>query len=205
MAHIGSSTDSLGGLLSIPPQWIRLTVAVRYVVRDYGIPTDEAHNRLCRDIQAGLIDHRISGMPVDPLDLIQPPDGLGAKQIEGSLFSATVFVVDWTAIRVNWEKGTIRVRGKSANYIIDVYWPDVEKRSAERNSLKKGLGGRPPKYDWLSFAREMIRLAQRPDGLPEEHDELVRHMLQWCEDEWGNSPSESTVRYYVAKLDPRET
>lgn len=39
--------------------------------------------------------------------------------------------------------------------------------SAEVTVPRKNAGGRPPKWDWYAFAREMLRLANTPDGLPD--------------------------------------
>jgi hypothetical protein len=63
-------------------------------------------------------------------------------------------------------------------------------------------GGRPPKVDWDLFWCEIVRLANRPDGLPEERGALQRYMMDFCAQTWGDdAPGESTVRERLAKLD----
>jgi hypothetical protein len=67
----------------------------------------------------------------------------------------------------------------------------------------KHTGGRPQKYDWAAFDREMIRLANTPDGLP-DRPALMRHMMDWCSTTWGADkvPAESVIRDHIAKLYP---
>ena len=60
--------------------------------------------------------------------------------------------------------------------------------------------GRRPKYDWITFHCEIARIANKPDGLPEVQAELERHMIEWCQQEWGCEPSESMVRDHVSKV-----
>jgi hypothetical protein len=69
------------------------------------------------------------------------------------------------------------------------------------HGVQRNVGGRPPKYDWDAFAREIVRLANTPDGLP-KREELHRYMLDWCEKAWGDAPAESTVRERIARLYP---
>jgi hypothetical protein len=63
------------------------------------------------------------------------------------------------------------------------------------------LGGRPPKWNWLAFDAEVVRIANTPDGLPERH-ELNSLMLDWCMTEWKDTPAESAVRDRIAHLYP---
>jgi hypothetical protein len=61
--------------------------------------------------------------------------------------------------------------------------------------------GRPKEYDWDAFAREIVRRANTPDGLP-DRARLTRDMAQWCIDTWGKEPADSTLRKQVSKLYP---
>jgi hypothetical protein len=61
-------------------------------------------------------------------------------------------------------------------------------------------GGRPLKYDWDAFTIEVIRTANSPDGLPESQAELIIKLLQWCEDNWGKQPADSSVKSRVSKI-----
>jgi hypothetical protein len=54
--------------------------------------------------------------------------------------------------------------------------------------------GRPRKWNWDQFDREVTRIANTPDGLPENHADLVRTMSSWCLDTWGNEPPDSSIR-----------
>ena len=73
--------------------------------------------------------------------------------------------------------------------------------SGAHQHSQKNRGGRPAKWDWISFAGEMMRLANKPDGLP-SRPELQKQMLDWCERAWGDSPAESSVRDLIARLYP---
>lgn len=74
--------------------------------------------------------------------------------------------------------------------------------SATAAAPQKNRGGRPPRYDWDAFDREIVRIANTVDGLP-VRPALQRQMLAWCHHGWGdNTPAESVVRDRIAKLYP---
>lgn len=79
---------------------------------------------------------------------------------------------------------------------------DGESLSTEPTKLRKrNVGGRPPKWDWIAFDAEVVRLANTPDGLP-ERPALMHQMLDWCAEHWGDTPTESVVRDRLSKLYP---
>ncbi len=59
--------------------------------------------------------------------------------------------------------------------------------------------GRPAKYSWDDFWREVVRRGDL-DGLPEKQADLENQMLQWCQDQWGESPVVSVIRDKLAPL-----
>ncbi len=63
--------------------------------------------------------------------------------------------------------------------------------------------GRPPKYLWDDFWREVVRIADL-DGLPETQAELEEVMAQWCEDNWNEQPGTSTIREKIAPCYQRD-
>ncbi len=65
----------------------------------------------------------------------------------------------------------------------------------------KHPGGRPREYDREAFNKELLRLANTPDGLP-ERPQLFRHMADWCSEEWDDIPADSSIRYWIAKVYP---
>ena len=69
---------------------------------------------------------------------------------------------------------------------------NTRKKTAE-DVQRSGIG--------ISFAGEMMRLANKPDGLP-SRPELQKQMLDWCERAWGDLPAESSVRDLIARLYP---
>ena len=62
---------------------------------------------------------------------------------------------------------------------------------------RRGMGGRPPKWDWAAFSAEMAR-SIHDEGLPSTRAELARKMLQWFIDEYGGHPAESEVKKRVS-------
>jgi hypothetical protein len=65
----------------------------------------------------------------------------------------------------------------------------------------KNQGGRPQKWDWDAFDRQLMRMANSLDGLPERH-KLGRVMLDWCSVEWNDTPAESAVRARIVRIYP---
>lgn len=61
-------------------------------------------------------------------------------------------------------------------------------------------GGRPQEHDWNTFILEIIRRANQPDGLPVTQAELVRDMLTWFQETFGNEPAESSVKERISKI-----
>jgi hypothetical protein len=84
---------------------------------------------------------------------------------------------------------------------VGLFDAEAAQNELEPNERPRRQGGRPPKYDWHSFVRELLRIANTPDGLPPRED-LQRRMLDWCERNWETSPADSTVRGYIASLYP---
>ena len=79
--------------------------------------------------------------------------------------------------------------------------PATEARAANK-------GGRPRKYDWDAFTREIIRTANSPDGLPTDPSggidraAIQRQMLDWCAKNWLDVPADSVVRERLSKILP---
>ena len=64
-------------------------------------------------------------------------------------------------------------------------------------------GGRPDGYDWTEFIAEVVRIAN--DDAITSQPELVKHMSEWCQREWGKEPAPSTIRKRVSPLLKRLT
>jgi hypothetical protein len=60
-------------------------------------------------------------------------------------------------------------------------------------------GGRPDKFLWDEFWFEVCRIANTPDGLPEQR-EFNKHMLEWASQNWRDPPGDSTIRNKIAAL-----
>jgi hypothetical protein len=86
---------------------------------------------------------------------------------------------------------------------------EVEKLKASSvpEARAANKGGRPPKYDWDAFTRELIRIANL-DGLPTgrsggvDRAAIQRQMLNWCAENWLDMPAESVVRERLSKILP---
>jgi hypothetical protein len=78
-------------------------------------------------------------------------------------------------------------------------------QAVEPSPLKFGnAGGRPRKWDWDGFARELVRLANTLDGLP-DRPATTKHMKEWCALEWGDEPADSVIRDRIARLYPNDS
>jgi hypothetical protein len=81
------------------------------------------------------------------------------------------------------------------------------KASSVPETRAANKGGRPPKYDWDAFTRELIRIANL-DGLPTgrsggvDRAAIQRQMLNWCAENWLDMPAESVVRERLSKILP---
>ena len=60
--------------------------------------------------------------------------------------------------------------------------------------------GRPRKYDWDEFDREVIRIANTADGLPESQADLVRTMSDWWQTKLGDEPANSSLREKISLI-----
>ena len=79
--------------------------------------------------------------------------------------------------------------------------PEAEARDWIRRQAKaKRPPGRPQKYDWHAFWREIVMVANGLDGLPETQAELAKHMLEWCQTNWEEEPTSSVIREHIAPL-----
>lgn len=76
----------------------------------------------------------------------------------------------------------------------------IDSSTAERDhhlAPPKGKKGRKAKWDWNSATRELMGLANSPDGLPITQAQIEEHMAQWFLNEFGKTPSESSIRKFV--------
>ncbi len=90
--------------------------------------------------------------------------------------------------------------GIRSTFMVQLLLPEAEARDWIRRQGKTKLPpGRPQKYDWDAFWREIVKVADM-DGLPETKAELVEHMSEWCEIAWGEEPASSVIREKIARL-----
>ena len=60
--------------------------------------------------------------------------------------------------------------------------------------------GRPRAHDWDTFHREVIRIANTVDGLPESQADLVRTMSGWWQTKLGDEPANSSLREKISLI-----
>jgi hypothetical protein len=60
-------------------------------------------------------------------------------------------------------------------------------------------GGRPEKFAWDDIWIETCRYIH-DDGIPATPAELMRHLQQWCENQFGGQPADSTFKPKLRKL-----
>ena len=78
---------------------------------------------------------------------------------------------------------------------------EVEKPAAAMSPNPRNPGGRPQKWDWDAFAKEMMRVANTPDGLP-DRPSMTSRMKEWCAAQWGDEPADSVIRDKIGRLYP---
>ena len=116
---------------------------------------------------------------------------------------------------INWKTSEARTKPRLSDHVefgfaevtiarsdLD-FWLDMNMAPPDRSGEstvgpQSGKRGRTPKYGWDEFWVE-VAVRGDLDSLPGTLSELVNDMAQWCENEWGKQPSESTLK---AKLGP---
>lgn len=71
--------------------------------------------------------------------------------------------------------------------------PAAEALKSDTTPHQKDKRGRPPEWDWNTFALEIIRIANCPDGLPETRAELAEIMRNWFVDQCDDHPADTTL------------
>ena len=76
----------------------------------------------------------------------------------------------------------------------------TEHHVAPEQEQVEGPGpGRKPSYNWDEFMYEMVRRAL-VDGLPDTLAEAEKMMVEWCINQWGERPVDSTIRIKLSPL-----
>ena len=60
--------------------------------------------------------------------------------------------------------------------------------------------GRPRKWDWEQVLREIVALANTPDGLPDKQSDLESWVCERCQELFGDEPSVSQIRKKIAPI-----
>jgi hypothetical protein len=128
-----------------------------------------------------------------PTSVWMGPNGkaiFDSGKISDQVCSEELFV--WT----NGEELTVYLDRRS----VEPHLEPVDQQSPVMDDVApKSQGGRPS-LPWDDFFVEVIRLANLPDGLPEEQAKLEEIMLDWCERNWRGKGSISSVRPRIAKI-----
>lgn len=123
--------------------------------------------------------------------------------------------VAWDQARVDWDGNSFAIPD-SRGYAIEISEIDVRRcelsmwigenedqagdaSDRTQTSLPKSRAGRNPKYDWDAFFAEIAVRADL-DNLPDTQAELEKDMANWCLNEWGEQPSESTIRSKISPI-----
>ncbi len=181
---------------------------------------EQAQDKLVRELAEGKIAalgfYYARDDEATPIDGDNPDSGSDLK-IERRKIPIPPAV--WSTRRVDWRQGELRVAGGYYREII-ISTQDllrsfreqagkkslVEKRGEffvcedDRKASLKDVGGRPLKYDWEKFWREVVLIANTLDGLPDKPADLVTEMMEWCENNFDPKIGESSVRRRVASL-----
>jgi hypothetical protein len=74
-----------------------------------------------------------------------------------------------------------------------------ESADAEPQRDAVSRGGRPNKFLWDDVWIETCRYVHYK-GLPDVSAELMKYLQQWCEDQFGQQPADSTLKPKLRKL-----
>ncbi len=74
-----------------------------------------------------------------------------------------------------------------------------EGRKQEQPKFANARGGRPEGFSWDDIWVETCRYIHE-NGLPETQAELMQHLQEWCENQFGKQPGDSTLKPRVGKL-----
>jgi hypothetical protein len=70
---------------------------------------------------------------------------------------------------------------------------------SNRKTRQHPCGGRPQKFLWDDIWIETCRYVH-DEGLPARQAELMRYLQQWCENQFGEQPADSTLKPKLRKL-----
>ena len=179
------------------PSWLTLSESLVWLA-EKGISEDDAKLHIPRAVRDGHIRSRGRG-----------------RKFTGHDTKTNLMPSAWDKASVHWETSSF-VLPDSAGWAIDLTdvdlsRDDLSKWIGESTSASKAVApkysplktanraGRNPKYDWDSFFAEIAVRADL-DGLPDTQAELEKNMADWCVANWGEQPSESTIRGKVSLI-----
>lgn len=70
-------------------------------------------------------------------------------------------------------------------------WLNIKDRHSGRATIRKG--GRPTERQSVEISAEITRIVH-DDGVPQKQAELVQKVLQFCQNTFGDEPSETAVK-----------
>jgi hypothetical protein len=213
-------TVGLGESLEIPPQWVPIGSAPDWIERMFGISADVVRIPLILAVRDKARLAPSQSISVKPRLVgrggLMLPRGLERSREN----SNRVIVSDWTLAEASSDCSSVRGFNHE-RLAVELHWPEISvwvgffkaelnakehvarrkglARLSVGKSLPKNLGGRPPKWDWVAFRREIVRIADSLDGLPPRND-LTKHMTDWCMDKWGDTPPDSEIRREIKDL-----
>jgi hypothetical protein len=173
------------------PSWLTLPEAIDWL-SEREISEAEAKSNLPRAFRNNLIDTRGRSRKFTGHDTQTVLDGSA-----------------WDGAVVHWDSSSYSIDGSDRKGVIDIVdveirchdlikWIGEDGKEAPSASTPQNRSGAKPQYKWEEFYIEISIIADL-DGLPDIQAELEKEMANWCLENWGKEPSESTIR---AKISP---
>lgn len=139
----------------------------------------------------------------DLVHRLRTGDLIGRGFTVGNVLPVTVPEEFWTTVELDMDASAVTGHGITFTGVLISWRPNAPAEASDckvaPGQKSRNSGGRPGKFDWEAFAAELVRLANTPDGLPNEQA-LRQHMLAWCAANFSEEPADSTFRDKLAKL-----
>ncbi len=185
------------------PSWITLAEVLNWLAQqgisakdaNFALPrafrNDEIRTRgRCRKYTGHDTQTRLDGIAWDNADVIDWDRNAYSVMDRKRHYYFTDVEVSRDDL-INW------LTGSESKYATNK--PTTAQAQSIPNQIPSTRRGPKQKYDWESFYVEIAVMADL-DELPDIQADLVKKMAEWCENAWGEQPSDSMLKSKISPL-----